>query len=406
MASHLGVLIDGNLRFQDNQIINGLDKFGGSRLVYVADPERFDNVNYLGFLETTLLELNVEFLRDEQSLEKYIKKHGITTIHMSILADKRLKNKSVERILYSDEFLVDPRELRTMSGTPYRVFGAFAKKVAGMVSEPDNKRLRPRPRHIHKLTRFPKYIRNPEQKVKGGRVEGLKLLDLATRRDDYEINRNIPHIDTTLLSAHHMFGTISVRESYDRLKTSKCPTLPNQLLWREFYLHILYHFPETKDTEMREDRRKLKGWWKNDTSEEFTKWKTARTGVPIVDAGMTQLSRTGWMHNRVRMIVSQYLTKNLHVDWRCGESWFAKNLIDYDVAQNVGNWQWNAGVGTDPEPFGVPRVFNPTRQQKMYDPDNIYIHRWLGTEPNVETTDLTIKITKDTFLKKVRLLRK
>jgi deoxyribodipyrimidine photo-lyase len=146
----------------------------------------------------------------------------------------------------------------------------------------------------------------------------------------------------------------------------------NELIWREFYIQILYHFPHVTKTAFNPSLANIP--WRNDEAE-FTAWKEARTGMPIVDAAMRQLKETGWMHNRARMIVASFLVKDLLIDWRWGEAWFMKNLLDGDIAPNNGGWQWTAGTGTDAAPYF--RIFNPVLQSAKFDPNGDYIRRWV-----------------------------
>ena len=146
----------------------------------------------------------------------------------------------------------------------------------------------------------------------------------------------------------------------------------SELIWREFYIHILYHFPESRTQNFRSLYDQLQ--WRNDQSE-FQAWKEGQTGYPIVDAAMRQLRETGWMHNRARMITASFLVKDLLIDWRWGEHWFRDSLLDGDLAVNTGSWQWVAGTGTDAAPFF--RIFSPIRQSRKYDPNGKYIRRWV-----------------------------
>ena len=145
-----------------------------------------------------------------------------------------------------------------------------------------------------------------------------------------------------------------------------------ELIWREFYIHILYHFPQVRTQNFRPKYDQIQ--WRNN-QEEYLAWKEGRTGYPIVDAGMRQLKTTGWMHNRARMITASFLVKHLLIDWRWGESWFMDNLIDGDLAANNGGWQWIAGTGTDASPYF--RIFNPVTQSRKFDPEGIYIRKWV-----------------------------
>ena len=188
---------------------------------------------------------------------------------------------------------------------------------------------------------------------------------------NYAEVRNFPAIDgTSYLSPHLRFGTVSVREL--AIKYSSNTELLNELIWREFFMQILYHFPKVVEGNFREKYDFIQ--WRNNL-EEFEKWKNGQTGYPIVDAGMRQLNETGYMHNRVRMITAGFLCKHLLIDWRWGEAYFAEKLLDYDLSANNGNWQWSAGTGCDAAPYF--RVFNPTEQVKKFDPELKYIRKWV-----------------------------
>jgi deoxyribodipyrimidine photo-lyase len=189
---------------------------------------------------------------------------------------------------------------------------------------------------------------------------------------DYHETRNTPAIKgTTRLGLHLRFGTVSIREMI-RIAINHNETWQNELIWREFFQMILFHFPHTVDKSFKPAYDRIA--WVND-EKQFKAWCEGRTGFPIVDAGMRELSATGFMHNRVRMITGSFLVKDLLIDWRWGEAWFAEKLLDYEQASNVGNWQWVAGCGCDAAPYF--RVFNPELQAKKFDPDGKYIRRWV-----------------------------
>jgi deoxyribodipyrimidine photo-lyase len=176
---------------------------------------------------------------------------------------------------------------------------------------------------------------------------------------------------TTRLGVHLRFGTISVRSlAADALKLNN--VFLNELIWREFFMCILWHFPHVVNGAFKKEYDLIK--WRNN-EEEFDRWCSGQTGYPIVDAGMRELNETGFMHNRVRMIVASFLTKDLLIDWRWGEAYFAAKLLDYELSANNGNWQWAAGCGCDAAPYF--RVFNPTLQTKKFDPDLKYIRHWV-----------------------------
>ena len=191
--------------------------------------------------------------------------------------------------------------------------------------------------------------------------------------ENYEDTRNFPAIDgTSMLSPHLRFGSVSIRQIVQKALESKNSTFLNELIWREFFIQILWHFPGTVSKSFRTKYDTIK--WRN-SEVEFKAWCEGKTGYPMVDAGMRQLNATGYMHNRVRMVVASFLCKHLLIDWRWGEAYFAEKLLDYEQASNVGNWQWAAGSGVDAAPYF--RVFNPAEQVKKFDKDLIYIKKWV-----------------------------
>lgn len=189
---------------------------------------------------------------------------------------------------------------------------------------------------------------------------------------NYDELRNIPSIDgSTRLSPYIRFGVYSIREIYEKIRDN--PVLLNEIIWREFWYHIAYYFPFTYSIEFQEKKRNIV--WKTDESNyEWRKFQNAETGYPLVDAAIRQLIETNWMHNRLRMVVASFLTKNLGIDWRMWEKWFKKYLIDYDEAVNYGNWQWSASVGADPKPV---RIFNPLLQSEKFDPEAKFIRKYI-----------------------------
>ncbi|MEM5878630.1 MAG: deoxyribodipyrimidine photo-lyase, partial [Candidatus Aenigmatarchaeota archaeon] len=208
--------------------------------------------------------------------------------------------------------------------------------------------------------------------IKGGRSQALKLIQKISKIN-YSENRNYPFLNsTTNLSPHNKFGTLSIREIYHEFKKTGDIQLVNELYWRDFFIHIGYHFPHVFKQSFKEKYRKIIWFW---DQKKFKLWCDGKTGFPIVDAGMRELNETGFMHNRVRMITASFLVKILGMDWKKGERYFASKLVDYDPSVNNGNWQWIASTGCDSQPFF--RIFNPWIQQKKYDPDCIYIKKWV-----------------------------
>jgi deoxyribodipyrimidine photo-lyase len=210
---------------------------------------------------------------------------------------------------------------------------------------------------------------------KGGRSEALAILGRLAELRDYERTKDLPAVDgTTGLSPHNKFGTVSIREVHRAVSKTLGAGHPviRQLYWRDFFCHVAVHFERVFGRPFRAEFEKIA--WRDDPRR-FARWREGTTGFPLVDAGMRQLAATGFLHNRVRMVCASFLVKDLHVDWREGERWFATRLEDYDPCVNNGNWQWVASTGCDAAPYF--RIFNPWLQQKRYDPDAAYIKRWL-----------------------------
>lgn len=191
--------------------------------------------------------------------------------------------------------------------------------------------------------------------------------------DNYEATRNFPALNkTSYLGIYLRFGAVSIRKMIAKAIQSKNETFFKELIWREFFMQILWHFPHTTTKSFRPKYDEIR--WENNEAL-FEKWCEGKTGYPFVDAGMRELNSTGHMHNRVRMIVASFLCKHLLIDWRWGESYFASKLLDYEQSSNVGNWQWAAGSGVDAAPYF--RIFNPTEQIKKFDKDLTYIKKWI-----------------------------
>lgn len=280
-------------------------------------------------------------------------------------------------------------DIRTQGGVPYTVFTPFFRNAAqSPVALPRRApRVPPLSAHLHTPHRALHDATNDVSvdlsHMPAGREAGRKVLRAHAWLAGYAQRRDAPAVvGTSRLSPHHKFGTVSIRESFavaNRAGTHDAAKFVAELYWRDFYYHIAWHFPQVFGKSFLPWGEHIE--WRNNR-QEFDAWRAGRTGVPIVDAGMRELNTTGWMHNRVRMIVASFLTKNLLIDWRWGERYFATQLVDYDPAQNNGGWQWSASVGADPRPL---RIFNPYMQAQKYDPSAEYIKAWLPELRDVET---------------------
>ncbi|MCS3924686.1 cryptochrome/photolyase family protein [Methanosalsum natronophilum] len=300
--------------------------------------------------------------------------------------------ENMDLVKFHDSLLTVPGDVLSGSGKPYSVFTPFYKKAASMEVE------YPRANDMNnyftdKLELEDEYGASgiiQEQNlstanIEGGRTGGLRILDSLDSHVDYDTNRDYPYIDsTTHLSPHNKFGTVSIREVYHTISSElgSGHSLIRQLYWRDFYTHLAYHNPHVFGNAFKTKFDNIE--WLND-KEHFQRWCSGTTGFPLIDAGMRQLNDTGYMHNRVRMLTASFLTKDLHIDWRWGEKYFASKLIDYDPCVNNGNWQWSASTGSDAQPYF--RIFNPWTQQKKFDPECKYIKQWIpelkDTEPGI-----------------------
>ncbi|MDR4988827.1 MAG: deoxyribodipyrimidine photo-lyase [Bacteroidales bacterium] len=285
-----------------------------------------------------------------------------------------LKNNGVAFHRYLDHVIMKFDEVLTAQGTPYQVFTPYSRAWKGLL-KPQHTEHFSSEQHLNALLEdergsFPGldeigFRRSPRQAPP-------KTLDAAVI-STYHQTRDIPAIEgTSRLGVHLRFGTISLR-SLVRKALQLNEVFLNELIWREFYAMILWHYPEVVGQSFKPSYDRIE--WRNDPAE-FERWKSGTTGYPMVDAGMRQLNATGYMHNRLRMITASFLTKHLLTDWRWGEAYFAEKLFDYELSSNNGGWQWSAGTGCDAAPYF--RVFNPEAQQKKFDPQLRFVKTWVA----------------------------
>lgn len=307
-------------------------------------------------------------LRD-QKIEQICKQHGIVFESYD------------DALLHPPEVTIKPSS-RPPEQDPYTVFTPFFRNASRLPVEMPEK-LPQGHFYNQKLsfavdeTIYAKILplRSKSLAAKGGRTEGERLLANLSRYENYGQERDFPALGaTTGLSAHLKFTTLSPREIYHQLRQlfGFEHELIRALHWRDFFTSIAYFFPYVFKGAFHAKYDQIV--WEND-EKKFKRWCEGQTGFPIIDAGMRELNTIGFMHNRVRMIVASFLTKDLHIDWRWGERYFAQKLIDYDPAVNNGNWQWAASTGCDAQPYF--RIFNPWLQQEKFDPDCLYIKRWV-----------------------------
>lgn len=275
---------------------------------------------------------------------------------------------------HKDQCIFEKNEILSGSGTPYTVFTPYSRKWKDTLND---FYLRAYPTEQYFNAFLPTSPLPIPTLSSMGFVESEGSFPVSFVQDDllrhYQTRRDFPAVQgTSRLSVHLRFGTVSIRAlARQALATSE--TYLNELIWRDFYFQILYHFPRVGEGRaFKPDYDRIE--WRNN-EQEFAAWCEGRTGYPIVDAGMRELNATGFMHNRVRMITASFLIKHLLIDWRWGEAYFAKKLLDFDLSANNGGWQWAASSGCDAAPYF--RVFNPTLQTQKFDPQLQYIKRWI-----------------------------
>ena len=327
-------------------------------------------------------------------LERLLKKYPAQAVYSNMdytkfakLRDKQVKSvctsNNIELFLPEDYLLQPIGSITTGSDNVYSKFTPYFNKVrkvnvneviSNKRSNYINKSLKIvgelSPNSIHKY-----YTLNENILELGGRKYAQKILNGIVEHKNYNKDRNDPNIRTTHLSAYIKFGCVSIREVYWEFhnKLGNGNDLIKQLYWREFYFNVGHGYPWVYDSKsLKPKYDQIKWFGKN---EWLSKWKDGKTGYPIVDAGMRQMNTTGFMHNRLRLITSNFLIKVLGIDWREGEKYFAQKLYDYDWRVNNGNWQWGSGGGSDSQPYF--RVFNPWTQGKVHDPDAVYIKKWI-----------------------------
>ncbi len=283
-----------------------------------------------------------------------------------------LKQHNIDFKGFKDQVIFEKEEVVKQDGSPYTVFTPYSKRWHQLLTA-EHVQHYPSEDYLHHFLSN-EYVL-PQLEELGFKPSSIRVrhYDLSPELLlNYEEQRNRPDLNgTSYISPHLRFGTISIREVYRRSKDYSSSFI-NELIWRDFYSQVLYHFPDVVTHNFKRQYDAI--IWRNN-EEEFQKWCMGKTGFPIVDAGMRQLNQTGWMHNRVRMITASFLVKDLLIDWRWGEAYFAEKLLDYDLASNNGGWQWAAGTGTDAAPYF--RIFNPDSQLKKFDPQHHYVKKWI-----------------------------
>ncbi len=407
-----------DLRLNDNTaLLAALNESQRHKVIplFIIDPfimsKMGENKHIITFLRQALKSLDEE-LREHNSqlnliegvphqvVKKIIQKHNVKSVFVNedYTPYTQQRDKKIEQICtrkglsfksFRDLLLMDPENIFTSSNSPYQIFTYFYKKCKkiGVVDYPQKNKhhnyAQSKLDLCKPITKFKSLDKkNISTRITGSRKACDEILESLSKYTNYEIERDYPALDaTTHLSAYLKFGICSPREVYHQIKKQLGTEHPliRQLFWREFYIYIAHHYPHVFKHAF---HRKYDQMVWSENKENLQAWKEGKTGFPIVDAGMRELAETGYMHNRIRMVVASFLVKDLHVNWREGEEHFRNYLVDWDLSINNGNWQWSASTGCDAQPYF--RIFNPWSQQKKYDKECRYIKKWVNELQTLE----------------------
>lgn len=343
---------------QLEKIQSELKKIGKALAVFHGKP--------MEVYQKLISENSIKTVYTNHDYEPYARKRDLELF-------KLLKEHNIEFKTSKDQVIFEKSEVVKDDGTPYVVYTPYSNKwkenfiKTKLINYKSEDKLNNIVPHSYPFLSL-EDIGFETSKIKISPFDISK--DLI---DNYEATRNFPALNkTSYLGIYLRFGAVSIRKMVAEALKSKNETFLKELIWREFFMQILWHFPHTVNSSFRPKYDTIK-WGNNEDL--FQKWCDGKTGYPFVDAGMRELNTTGHMHNRVRMIVASFLCKHLLIDWRWGETYFALKLLDYEQSSNVGNWQWAAGSGVDAAPYF--RIFNPTEQVKKFDKDLKYIKKWI-----------------------------
>ncbi len=335
-------------------------KFNSSLNIFKGDP--------LKIFKQIISDYKINTVFTNNDYEPYALKRDKSIIEL-------LKKNQIQFKSFKDQVIFEKNDVVKDDGKPYVVYSPYMRKWKTNLNENLSNITEKEVKNnffnmsISRLKKLDEYgfIENDRK------IEAFKLdKDIVTK---YADRRNFPSINSTSkLGPYLRFGIVSIRKIVSGLLKFKDQTFLNELIWREFFMQILFHFPHTAKKSFKPKYDKI--IWLNDPKS-FEAWKNGETGFPLVDAGMKELNKTGFMHNRVRMITASFLCKHLLIDWRLGEKYFALKLNDYEMASNVGNWQWASGSGVDAAPYF--RIFNPHTQITKFDKNRIYINKWVNT---------------------------
>ncbi|MES2426493.1 MAG: deoxyribodipyrimidine photo-lyase [Bacteroidota bacterium] len=364
----------------DPAILDKLDNKHDTRVTFI-----YDTIKELQQqLEEHGSSLLVLYDKVETAWHKILKDHDVAAVYTNHDYEPYAKTRddTISQLLskhqigfktYKDQVIFEKDEIVKDDGKPYTVFTPYSRKWKQKLNDFYLSSY-PTKKHLKNLLQV-KHLPIPSLKDIGFErsEQAIPGKNYKNFIDDYAEKRDYPAIKgTSHIGIHLRFGTVSIRQLATEANQAQEKTWLNELIWREFYMMILHHFPKTVDHAFRPEYDRIQ--WIND-EQQFEAWCKGQTGYPLVDAGMRELNATGFMHNRVRMLTASFLAKHLLIDWRWGERYFAEKLLDYEMASNVGGWQWAAGSGTDAAPYF--RIFSPDAQTKRFDPELKYIKQWV-----------------------------
>ena len=362
-----------------NNVLDGLNKrlSENKKKIYIYKGDPIEIISKL------IIKLKIKEIYLNKDYEPY-------AIDRDDKIEKLCVANNVSYNSFKDHVIFEEDQIVKKDGTPYVVYTPYSRK---WIEKFQSNQLDSYPSELNlggfvdsDKIREVNYLMDFEKNIISPKTYNLNK-DLI---DKYEETRNFPALDSTSrIGVNLRFGTVSTRKIVKTSSQRSNNTFLKELIWREFFIQILWHFPHTTEKSFKDKYERIE--WRNDM-DDFKLWCDGKTGYPIVDAGMNQLNKTGFMHNRLRMVVGSFLCKHLLIDWRLGEKYFADKLFDYEQASNVGNWQWVAGCGVDAAPYF--RIFNPEEQQKKFDKELQFIKKWI---PNYDKDNYINKIVDHKF---------
>ena len=362
-----------------NNVLDGLNKrlSENNKKIYIYKGDPIEIISKL------IIKLKIKEIYLNKDYEPY-------AIDRDDKIEKLCVANNVSYNSFKDHVIFEEDQIVKKDGTPYVVYTPYSRK---WIEKFQSNQLDSYPSELNlggfvdsDKIREVNYLMDFEKNIISPKTYNLNK-DLI---DKYEETRNFPALDSTSrIGVNLRFGTVSTRKIVKTSSERSNNTFLKELIWREFFIQILWHFPHTTEKSFKDKYERIE--WRNDM-DDFKLWCDGKTGYPIVDAGMNQLNKTGFMHNRLRMVVGSFLCKHLLIDWRLGEKYFADKLFDYEQASNVGNWQWVAGCGVDAAPYF--RIFNPEEQQKKFDKELQFIKKWI---PNYDKDNYINKIVDHKF---------